>query len=228
MVGGRWWCGESASPFVSGTICSQTAAGTEPCRKKVATEKSHCEDSAYNPNVPAPEKVETEEPTSEEEMPSPAISIDVVDAGPSPKVMRQLFLQTDQKNPSFYLLTSHYEIKTRDSLLAAAFACSVAGVVTELLRFLKQYVSIKRRISGNSLETFSHNLLGNAESDQNKDEFELSIWEKLLILLFFVLHRTMEVILAAQVMMSYNLWIILAISGGLAFGNLLFGGLLQD
>ena len=58
------------------------------------------------------------------------------------------------------------------------------------------------------------------------DNFELNIWEKLTIIVFFIIHRAAELLLATIVLMSYNLWIILATAFGLAFGNLLFGGLL--
>jgi len=138
-------------------------------------------------------------------------------------------LQTDALKPFFYLLTYSNEIKTRDSLIASILVCSIAGIITELFRFLKQYISIKRRITGNSLESFSHNPIGNFESDENiKEEFQLFMSEKLAIILFYVLHRSMELLLAVQVMISYNFWIILSVSAGLALGNLFFGGITQD
>ena len=49
-----------------------------------------------------------------------------------------------------------------------------------------------------------------------------------MVISLFVAHRSIQLFLAIEIMMSYNLWVIVATCFGQAAGNMMFGGLLQD
>lgn len=59
-------------------------------------------------------------------------------------------------------------------------------------------------------------------------QFELYFYEKLLIIILFFMHRALQLLCAIIVMISYHFFIIFAICGGFAAGNLIFAGLVQD
>ena len=52
--------------------------------------------------------------------------------------------------------------------------------------------------------------------------------DKCLVISLFVAHRSMQLFLAIQIMISYNLWVLAATCLGQSAGNMMFGGLLQD
>ena len=55
---------------------------------------------------------------------------------------------------------------------------------------------------------------------------ELDNSQKCMVISLFIAHRSIQLFLAIEIMISYNLWVIAATCLGLAAGNMMFGGLL--
>lgn len=106
---------------------------------------------------------------------------------------------------------------------------TLMGVFTEMLRFMKWYITIRRRVTSNCLHVMQRNV--KSLQDPNlltEKDFELSMNEKISVCFFFLAHRIMLVVHVLIILMSYNFWIVLFTCVGMAIGNLIFAGLTQD
>lgn len=59
-------------------------------------------------------------------------------------------------------------------------------------------------------------------------DFRLSFCEKIGIIIFFIFHRVIQLLLAVQIMMSYDLMMLIVVCFSISFGNFLFSGMMQD
>ena len=216
---GYVWCGKYQSPFAD-TWCDDTISSTV-CETKVATLMDHCNDKEYDPDTtyvaPLPDEKEEEEvvePEEDEEKKEPIIITKEIFIN-----FNQMFLSLSSSDVSFYFLSKNYEVREFRDFTGAFFIMTMFGLMAELFKFLKWYISVKGRITSNSLGNFMDNSLEIAE---------LGFVEKMWIIVLFILHRLTQIMMAAQIMISYSLPLIFAACIGLCVGNFLFSGVIGD
>lgn len=120
---------------------------------------------------------------------------------------------------NFYFLSQDYEVKDFRDFTGAFFLMVVFGLLAELFKFLKWYISVKGRINSNSLSNFMDNSL---------EVTELNFVTKIWIIVLFILHRGIQIFMAVEIMISYNMPMICAACIGLGIGNFLFSGVIGD
>lgn len=134
---------------------------------------------------------------------------------------------------NFYMLSRNYFVDDYKSLMGSGLLAALLGFSAELLRFMKWYIVIRKRVTNNCLQPMLKNVksLTDIDGDEESarldhlDEFELTVIEKVLVTFFFVSNRGVQLICAIQVMLSYHIAMLVAISGGMAAGNFIFAGL---
>jgi hypothetical protein len=85
-------------------------------------------------------------------------------------------------------------------LLSGVVLSFLMGILAELFRFIKWYVSIKHRVTSNCLQSII--------TGQQVQEMDINL--KIWVISLFVLHRSIQLLLAVQIMMSYNLLVMVA------------------
>jgi hypothetical protein len=108
------------------------------------------------------------------------------------------------------------------------FGASCIGMILlcfflEFLKFIKWFVSSRKRITSNSLL----NLIEfNKDSKTRKKELRkirLNMFEKALVVILHFMIKFITFLLACLIMQTYNMGYVILISVGLALGNLIFG-----
>lgn len=110
--------------------------------------------------------------------------------------------------------------------LGAYIVCIILGVIAEMAKFLKWYIVVRKRVTNNSLGVIIKEDLQNPK--ERVEDSGLEINEKFTVIFLFVVNRTIQLILAVQIMISYDFLILLSCCIGLAAGNFMFSGLFGD
>jgi hypothetical protein len=240
------WCYSTLSPY-NEMVCFPKIQDSE-CNFKVAREPQHCENVLYDgdwvpppppsPNdttTPSNDTVESDEKDDYELFVPTGDTTTAADYEDFTqfKFFNQQFLHLETTYPNFYLLFEGNQVTTYKGFVSAVLLCSLMGFLTEMLRFLKWYITIRRRVTSNCLQLMLKQVRSftddvNEERVELVDEYELTMAEKFSVSCFFFLHRFLQLLLAIQVMLAYHFWVVFGISLGMAVGNLIFAGLTQD
>lgn len=179
------WCGRYQSPYAN-SWCDNIISESV-CETSIATVMDHCNDKQYDPDttyvppdptvVVVPDEPDVVDPVPEdpEEPKEPIIVIKEITTN-----FRQQFLSVSTNDISFYFLSPDYVVNDFRDFTGAFFIMVIFGLMAELFKFLKWYISVKGRITSNSLGNFMDNSLEIAELN-----FVTKIW----IIVFFILHR---------------------------------------
>ena len=181
----------------------------------------HCNDKDYDPDTTyvAPLPVVPDEKEEEEVVKPPEDEEPIIITKEIFINFNQMFLSLQARDVSFYFLSRNFEVRGYREFTGAFFIMTMFGLMAELFKFLKWYISVKGRITSNSLGNFMDNSLEIAE---------LGFVEKMWIIVLFILHRLTQIMMAAQIMISYSLPLIFAACIGLCVGNFLFSGVIGD
>lgn len=82
---------------------------------------------------------------------------------------RQQYLRYNSTVPDFYLLVKTNDIQTYRGFIGSMLVCALMGFACELMRFLKWYIAIRRRVTENSLQQ----MLGEIEHMTNEQDRQL-------------------------------------------------------
>jgi hypothetical protein len=126
--------------------------------------------------------------------------------------------------------------KDYKSLAGSLLIIGLLGGLAELMRFMKWYITIRKRVTNNCLQPMLKNVNSLTDVDDEAtsdrldhlDEYELTLAEKAAVTLFFVGNRAVQLACAIQIMISYHVIMVFVLSFGMAVGNFLFAGLIQD
>jgi hypothetical protein len=106
---------------------------------------------------------ETVEPVAE---PEPEPYVEPPDTN---SYFRQQYLRYNSTVPDFYLLFKSNDIQTYRGFIGSMLTCALMGFACELMRFLKWYIAIRRRVTENSLQQ----MLGEIEHMTNEQDRQL-------------------------------------------------------
>jgi len=198
------------------------------CKELVATLPEHCTDPLYDNSYNSstnttdpPEPViiynDTTTPDDYEDEPLPILTYN------------QQYLHLNVSNPNFYLLFETNHVSTYQGFIGSVLICSLLGLLCELLRFLKWYITIRRRVTSNCLQLMMKDVKSLSENVTNRmdhvDDYELTMPEKISVTIFFFLHRLVQLLLAIEIMLAYHFWVVFGVCLGMSIGNLIFAGL---
>ena len=241
-------CTKTICVFESVQLANTTDATTGLNTTKNYDNKTYC----YNETVDATANIDDNKTVPEPVPEPPKIEPTVIW-----QTHEQMFLRWNSTRPNFYLIAKESYINTYRGFISAMLISAICGFGVEFLRFLKWWIAIRRRVTENCLQLMLgevHYMQSKSEKEfvnQGRDHidtegteneadllqlggdktsytFELFYYEKFMIIILFMMHRALQMLCAIIVMVSYHFFIIFALCGGFAAGNLIFAGLVQD
>lgn len=239
---GYMWCDKYTSPFAS-TFCDASITQRQ-CGMLVAENYQfwQCNDQRYNRNAPPPApkpdpEIEPDPVPEPEKIPEDTSKpSDFEDEPPTLVKYNHQYVGQSMDEVHYYMLWEGNFISNYKTLMGSCLLAALLGFAGELARFMKWYIVIRKRVTNNCLQPMLKNVKSLTEIDGDEasarldhlDEFELTVIEKMLVTIFFFANRGVQLICAIQVMLAYHTAMIVAISLGMAIGNFIFAGLVQD
>jgi len=130
-------------------------------------------------------------------------------------------------NQELFFVTENTMIITTSLYGATVFGILLLSLIVELLSFLKWYMTVRKRITSNCL-----NSLVDLNKDQKQFKIEqrkirLKVIERIFVTFLHFLIRAMNLFIIVIIMETYNIGYIIVVSFGFGIGHLIFG-LIRD
>lgn len=119
------------------------------------------------------------------------------------------------------------------TFISANLIIALMGFFGEGIKFLKWYIAIRKRVTTNCMQSLIKNYkdIASVEKSDRMDhhkDFDLSLKERAIVSILFFCHRFCQLMVAAQIMISFHFDILFAACLGTASGNFIFSGLVAD